>query len=119
MAFKIAGSMAIKEALRKSSPVLLEPMMAVEVVTPEEFMGDVIGDLIVQARPYRGHGAARQRAGRSARRCRFPRCSAIRPIFAAKTQGRAVYSMQFKAYEQVPRSVADEIIKKVGGEVRS
>ena len=62
MAFKIAGSMAFKKAARKAKPVLLEPIMAVEVVTPEDYMGDVIGDLIVPARPGRGHGAARHLA---------------------------------------------------------
>ena len=63
MAFKVAGSMALREAARRAKPVLLEPIMAVEVVTPEEFMGDVIGDLNRRRGPDRGHGAARQRAG--------------------------------------------------------
>ncbi len=63
MAFKIAGSMALREAARRAKPVLLEPVMAVEVVTPEEFMGDVIGDLNRRRGPDRGHGATRQRTG--------------------------------------------------------
>jgi elongation factor G len=114
MAFKIAGSMAIKEALRKSAPVLLEPMMAVEVVTPEEFMGDVIGDLNRR----RGHMESMEPRGNAqVVRAKVP----LSEMFGystdlrSKTQGRAVYSMQFKAYEQVPKSVAEEIISKVGG----
>jgi elongation factor G len=114
MAFKIAGSMAIKEALRKSSPVLLEPMMAVEVVTPEDFMGDVIGDLNRR----RGHMESMEPRGNAqVVRAKVP----LSEMFGystdlrSKTQGRAVYSMQFKAYEQVPKSVADEIVSKSGG----
>ena len=114
MAFKIAGSMAIKEALRKSSPVLLEPMMAVEVVTPEDFMGDVIGDLNRR----RGHMESMEPRGNAqVVRAKVP----LSEMFGystdlrSKTQGRAVYSMQFKAYEQVPKSVAEEIVSKSGG----
>ena len=114
MAFKIAGSMAIKEALRKSAPVLLEPMMAVEVVTPEDFMGDVIGDLNRR----RGHMESMEPRGNAqVVRAKVP----LSEMFGystdlrSKTQGRAVYSMQFKAYEQVPKSVAEEIVSKSGG----
>jgi len=114
MAFKIAGSMAIKEGLRKAAAVLLEPMMAVEVVTPEEFMGDVIGDLNRR----RGHiDNMEPRGNAQVVRAKVP----LSEMFGystdlrSKTQGRAVYSMQFKAYEQVPKSVAEEIISKVGG----
>ncbi len=114
MAFKIAGSMAIKEGLRKSSPVLLEPMMAVEVVTPEDFMGDVIGDLNRR----RGHiDNMEPRGNAQVIRAKVP----LSEMFGystdlrSKTQGRAVYSMQFKAYEQVPKSVAEEIVSKSGG----
>ena len=114
MAFKIAGSMAIKEGLRKSSPILLEPMMAVEVVTPEDFMGDVIGDLNRR----RGHIENMEPRGNAqVIRAKVP----LSEMFGystdlrSKTQGRAVYSMQFKAYEQVPKSVAEEIASKVGG----
>ncbi len=114
MAFKIAGSMAIKEGLRKASPTLLEPMMAVEVVTPEEFMGDVIGDLNRR----RGHiDNMEPRGNAQVIRAKVP----LSEMFGystdlrSKTQGRAVYSMQFKAYEQVPKSVAEEIVSKVGG----
>ncbi len=115
MAFKIAGSMAIKEALRKSAPVLLEPVMAVEVVTPEDFMGDVMGDLSSR----RGHIEGMEPRGNAqVIRAKVP----LSEMFGystdlrSRTQGRAVYTMQFKAYEQVPKSIADEIIKKVGGE---
>jgi elongation factor G len=114
MAFKIAGSMAIKEGLRKAAPVLLEPMMAVEVVTPEEFMGDVIGDLNRR----RGHiDNMEPRGNAQIIRAKVP----LSEMFGystdlrSKTQGRAVYSMQFKAYEQVPKSVAEEIVSKAGG----
>ena len=114
MAFKIAGSMAIKEALRKSHPVLLEPMMAVEVVTPEDFMGDVIGDLNRR----RGHIESMEPRGNAqVVRAKVP----LSEMFGyatdlrSKTQGRAAYTMQFKAYEQVPKSVAEEIVSKSGG----
>ena len=114
MAFKIAGSMAIKEGLRKSSPVLLEPTMEVEVVTPEDFMGDVIGDLNRR----RGHIEKMEPRGNAqVIRAKVP----LSEMFGystdlrSKTQGRAVYSMQFKAYEQVPKSVAEEIVSKSGG----
>ncbi len=112
MAFKIAGSMAIKEGLRKAAPVLLEPMMAVEVVTPEDFMGDVIGDLNRR----RGHiDSMEPRGNAQVIRAKVP----LSEMFGyatdlrSKTQGRAAYTMQFKAYEQVPKSVAEEIVSKV------
>jgi elongation factor G len=114
MAFKIAGSMAIKEGLRKAAPQLLEPMMAVEVVTPEEFMGDVMGDLSSR----RGHIEGMEPRGNAqVVRSKVP----LSEMFGyatdlrSKTQGRAAYTMQFKAYEPVPKSVAEEIISKAGG----
>ncbi|MDF1543282.1 MAG: elongation factor G [Anaerosomatales bacterium] len=117
MAFKVAGSMAIKEGLRKATPKLLEPMMAVEVVTPEEFMGDVMGDLSSR----RGHIEGMEARGNAqVIRSKVP----LSEMFGystdlrSRTQGRAVYSMQFHAYEPVPKSVADEIVAKVGGDVR-
>ncbi|MBE0418132.1 MAG: elongation factor G [Coriobacteriia bacterium] len=117
MAFKVAGSMAIKEGLRKAAPKLLEPMMAVEVVTPEEFMGDVMGDLSSR----RGHIEGMEARGNAqVIRAKVP----LSEMFGystdlrSRTQGRAVYSMQFSAYEPVPKSVADEIVAKVGGDVR-
>jgi len=114
MAFKIAGSMAIKEGMRKSQAVLLEPVMSVEVVTPEEFMGDVMGDLSSR----RGHIEGMEPRGNAqVIRAKVP----LSEMFGystdlrSRTQGRAVYSMQFAAYERVPKSVADEIVAKVGG----
>jgi elongation factor G len=115
MAFKIAGSMALKEAARKADPALLEPMMAVEVVTPEENMGDVIGDLnsrrgMIQAMEERG-GARVVRALVPLSEM-FGYVSDLR----SKTQGRASYSMQFDSYAEVPQGVAKEIIAKATGE---
>ncbi|MCG2808040.1 MAG: elongation factor G [Coriobacteriia bacterium] len=114
MAFKIAGSMAIKEGLRKAQPTLLEPMMAVEVITPEDFMGDVMGDLSSR----RGHILGMEpRSSSQVIRAKVP----LSEMFGystdlrSRTQGRAVYSMQFQAYEPVPKSVAEEIVAKVGG----
>ncbi|TLM80430.1 MAG: elongation factor G [Actinobacteria bacterium] len=115
MAFKIAGSMAIKEGMRKAGAVLLEPVMAVEVVTPEDFAGDVMGNLSAR----RGHIEGMERRGNSqVIRGKVP----LSEMFGyatdlrSRTQGRASYTMQFKAYEQVPKSVAEEIVKKVGGD---
>ena len=115
MAFKIAGSMALKAAARKADPALLEPMMAVEVVTPEDNMGDVIGDLnsrrgIIQAMEERG-GARVVRALVPLSEM-FGYVSDLR----SKTQGRASYSMQFDSYNEVPANVAKEIIAKATGE---
>ena len=115
MAFKIAGSMALKEAARKADPALLEPMMAVEVVTPEDNMGDVIGDLnsrrgMIQAMEERG-GARVVRALVPLSEM-FGYVSDLR----SKTQGRASYSMQFDSYAEVPQGVAKEIIAKATGE---
>ncbi len=115
MAFKIAGSMAFKEAARRAGPVLLEPIMDVEVVTPSDYMGDVIGDLSSRRGKIEGHGPARRRAGDRRAACRCRRCSGTRRRCARMTQGRAVYSMQFAHYEEVPKSKAEEIIAKVRG----
>ncbi|MDP2181270.1 MAG: elongation factor G, partial [Actinomycetota bacterium] len=116
MAFKVAGSMAIKEGLRKAQPTLLEPVMAVEVNTPEDFMGDVIGDLSSR----RGHIEGMEpRGGAQVIRARVP----LSEMFGyatdlrSRTQGRAAYTMQFSAYEKVPKSVSEEIISKVGGDL--
>ncbi|MFZ3472289.1 elongation factor G [Streptomyces sp. 4.24] len=115
LAFKIAGSQAFKEAARKASPVLLEPMMAVEVTTPEESMGDVIGDINsrrgqIQAMEER-HGA-RLVKGLVPLSEMFGYVGDLR----SKTSGRASYSMQFDSYAEVPRNVAEEIIAKAKGE---
>lgn len=115
MAFKIAGSMAFKEAARKADPALLEPMMAVEVRTPEDYMGDVIGDLNSR----RGQIQAMEDiAGAKIVRAVVPLSEMFGYVgdLRSKTQGRANYTMQFDSYAEVPRNVAEEIIKKVRGE---
>jgi elongation factor G len=115
LAFKIAGSMAFKDAARRADPALLEPMMAVEVVTPDEYMGDVIGDLNSR------RGQIQSMDERSGARV----VSALVPLsemfgyvgdLRSRTQGRASYTMQFDSYAEVPRAVAEEIIKKARGE---
>jgi elongation factor G len=115
MAFKIAGSMALKEAARRADPALLEPMMAVEVRTPEEYMGDVIGDLNSR----RGQIQAMEDvSGAKVVRALVPLSEMFGYVgdLRSKTQGRAVYTMQFDSYAEVPKNVADEIIKKARGE---
>jgi elongation factor G len=115
MAFKIAGSMAFKEAARKASPVLLEPLMAVEVRTPEEYMGDVIGDLNSR----RGQIQSMEDAtGVKVIRANVPLSEMFGYVgdLRSKTSGRAVYSMSFDSYSEVPKAVADEIIQKNKGE---
>jgi elongation factor G len=115
MAFKIAGSMALKEAVRKASPVLLEPMMAVEVRTPEEYMGDVIGDINSR----RGHIQAMEDiSGAKVVRGLVPLSEMFGYVgdLRSKTQGRANYSMEFDSYAEVPKAVSEEIIKKTRGE---
>lgn len=115
MAFKIAGRMAFKEAARTAQPVLLEPMMEVEVRTPEEYMGDVIGDLNSR----RGQMQSMEDAsGVKVIRALVPLSEMFGYIgdLRSKTQGRAVYSMQFASYAEVPKAVADEIIQKTRGE---
>ncbi|MYM18462.1 elongation factor G [Brevibacterium sp. 5221] len=114
MAFKIAGSMVFKEAARKANPVLLEPLMEVEVRTPEEYMGDVIGDLNSR----RGQMQSMEDAsGVKVIRALVPLSEMFGYIgdLRSKTQGRAVYSMQFQSYSEVPKAVADEIIQKTRG----
>ena len=115
MAFKIAGSMGFKEAARKADPALMEPMMAVEVTTPEENMGDVIGDLnsrrgMIQAMD--------ERAGVRVVKALVPLSEMFGYVgdLRSRTQGRASYSMQFDSYAEVPGNVAKDIIAKVRGE---
>ena len=112
-AFKIAGSMAIKEALRRSNPVLLEPVMAVEVVTPEQYMGDVMGNLSSRRGKIEG---MEDRKNAKAIRARVPlgEMFGYATDLRSATQGRAVYTMQFSAYEPVPKNVADEVASKGG-----
>jgi len=115
MSFKIAGSMALKEAARKAGVALLEPVMDVEVSTPDDYLGDVIGDLT----------SRRGRIGEMGTRGNTQIVSAQVPLsemfgyatdLRSKTQGRATYTMQFSGYEQVPESLANEIVAKIRGE---
>ncbi|MFI2029577.1 elongation factor G [Streptomyces buecherae] len=115
LAFKIAGSMAFKEGARKASPALLEPMMAVEVTTPEDYMGDVIGDINSR----RGQiQSMEDRSGAKVVKGLVPLSEMFGYVgdLRSKTSGRASYSMQFDSYAEVPRNVAEEIIAKVKGE---
>ena len=115
MAFKIAGSMALKEAARRAKPVLLEPVMSVDVVTPEDYMGDVIGDLSSR----RGKvGGMEQRGNAQVIRSQVPLAEMFgyATDLRSRTQGRATYTMQFDSYHQVPESIAQEIIARVRGE---
>ena len=113
-AFKVAGSMAVKNALKKSNPVILEPMMLVEVETPEEYMGDVMGNLSSRRGQIQGMG---DRGNAKTIKAKVP----LSEMFGyatdlrSGTQGRAVYTMQFDSYEAVPKNVAEEIISKAGG----
>ncbi|MER6719236.1 MULTISPECIES: elongation factor G [Streptomyces] len=115
LAFKIAGSQAFKEGARKASPVLMEPMMSVEVTTPEDYMGDVIGDLNSR----RGQiQAMEERSGARVVKGLVPLSEMFGYVgdLRSKTSGRASYSMQFDSYAEVPRNVAEEIIAKAKGE---
>jgi elongation factor G len=114
MAFKIAGSMAFKEAARKASPVLLEPVMSVEVVVPEEYMGTIIGDL--SSRRGRIEGIE-HRAGSQVIKAMVPLAEMFgyATNMRSNTQGRATFSMHFSRYEEAPRAVAEEIVAKVQG----
>jgi elongation factor G len=114
MAFKIAGSMAFKEAARKASPVILEPVMAVEVVVPEDFAGTIMGDL--SSRRGRIEGME-HRAGSQVIKAIVPLAEMFgyATHMRSSTQGRATYSMHFARYEEAPRSVSEEIIARVQG----
>src|SRR5438876_3400127 len=116
MAFKIAGSMAFKEAARKASPVILEPVMAVEVVTPEDYAGTIMGDL--SSRRGRIEGME-HRAGSQVIKAIVPLAEMFgyATHMRSSTQGRAEYSMHFARYEEAPRSVSEEIIARVQGAV--
>ncbi len=115
MAFKIAGSMAFKKAAKAAKPVLLEPIENVEVVTPEDYMGDVIGDL--SSRRGRVEGME-QRGTSHVVRAQVPlgEMFGYATDLRSRTQGRATYTMQFDSYQQVPESIAEEIVKRVRGE---
>jgi elongation factor G len=115
MAFKIAGSMALKEAARKAGPVILEPMMSVEVTTPDDYMGDVIGDLNSR----RGHiQQMEERSGSRVIKALVPLSEMFGYVgdLRSRTQGRAQYTMQFDSYAEVPSNVSKEIIAKATGE---
>ena len=115
MAFKIAGSMAFKEAARRAKPVLLEPIMKVEVVTPDDYLGDVMGDLSSR----RGRVGMMEQQGSSQV---IPAQVPLAEMFGyatdlrSRTQGRANYTMQFDSYQQMPSSVQEEIVTRVRGE---
>ena len=114
MAFKIAGTMAMREASRRAGPVLLEPMMAVEVVTPEDYMGDVIGDLNSR----RGQiSTQEQRGNATVITAMVPLANMFGYInnLRSMSQGRAQYSMFFDHYSKVPQNVQDEVTKKIAG----
>jgi elongation factor G len=114
MAFKIAGSMAFREAAKKAGPVLLEPIEDVEVVVPEEYMGEVMGDLNSR----RGHISGMElRAGAQVIRATVPLAQMFgyATDLRSMTQGRAVYTMQFSHYAEVPGTIAQEIIAQQGG----
>lgn len=113
-AFKVAGSMAIKNALKKANPVILEPMMAVEVETPEEYMGDVMGNLSSRRGQIQGMGD-RGNAKTISAKVPLSEMFGYATDLRSGTQGRASYTMQFDSYQQVPKNVADEIISKAGG----
>ncbi|MBA2529755.1 MAG: elongation factor G [Euzebyales bacterium] len=115
MAFKIAGSMALKEAARRAGVALLEPIMEVEVVTPEDYLGDVIGDLSGR-RGRIGHMNARGNSQIITAHVPLAEMFGYATDLRSKTQGRATYTMQFSGYEEVPTSLADEIVAKVRGE---
>lgn len=114
MAFKIAGSMAFKEAARKASPVLLEPIMEVEVVTPDEYMGDVMGDLSSRRGRIEGMN---QRADAQVIKSMVPLSEMFgyATILRSMTQGRAIYTMQFSHYDETPKNITEQIIEKVKG----
>jgi elongation factor G len=115
MAFKIAGSQAFKEAARKAKPIILEPIMSVECVTPDDYMGDVMGDLSSRRGRIEGMEA---RGNTQVIKAQVP----LSEMFGystdlrSRTQGRATYTMQFNSYQQVPATIADEIVKRVRGE---
>ena len=115
MAFKLAGSMVLREAARQAKPVLLEPVMSVEVVTPEDYMGDVIGDLNSR----RGQvGQMEIRGGNQVISSTVPLAEMFGYVgdLRSKTQGRATYTMQFDSYQQVPGQIAEDIVKRIRGE---
>jgi elongation factor G len=114
MAFKVAGSMAFKEAARKAEPVILEPIMEVEVVTPEEYMGDVMGDLNARRGKISGM-TPRKDAQVIKALVPLSEMFGYSTVLRSMSQGRAIYSMELSHYDETPRSVSDQIIEKVRG----
>jgi elongation factor G len=114
MAFKIAGSMAIKEAVMKATPVLLEPMMKVEVEVPEDYIGNIIGDLNSRRGQIEGQGTEQGIAKVSAK-VPLAQMFGYATDIRSKTQGRGIFTMEFSHYEEVPRNVAEAIIAKSKG----
>ncbi len=114
MAFKIAGSMAMKEAVMKASPVLLEPMMKVEVEVPEDFIGNVIGDLNSRRGQIEGQGTE-QGIAKVTAKVPLAEMFGYATVIRSKTQGRGIFTMEFSHYEEVPRNVAEPIIAKNKG----
>jgi elongation factor G len=114
MAFKIAGSMAFKEAARKANPAILEPIMAVEVVTPEEYMGDVIGDLNSRRGKIEGM-TPRKDAQVIKAGVPLSEMFGYSTTLRSMTQGRAIYSMELSHYDETPKSVSEQIIEKIKG----
>jgi elongation factor G len=118
IAFKVAGSLAFKEAARRAKPVLLEPIFAVEVVTPEDFLGEVIGDLSRR----RGRIEGQERRGNAltvTARVPLSEMFGYATDLRSNTQGRANYTMQFEAYEEVPPNIAEKVVESRGGESRA
>jgi elongation factor G len=114
MAFKIAGSLAFQDAAKRARPVLLEPVMRVEVVVPKEYLGDVMGDLAARRgkiQSQEDRGGTQIIAARVPLSTMFGYATDLR----SRTQGRATYSMHFDRYEQPPREVSDEVVAKVQG----
>jgi elongation factor G len=114
ISFKVAGSMAFREGAKKAKPVLLEPIMAVEVITPEEYLGDVMGDLNSRRGKIEGF-SARKDAQVIKATVPLSEMFGYATILRSMTQGRAIYSMQFSHYLEVPKSIADEIAEKTSG----
>jgi elongation factor G len=117
IAFKVAGSLAFREAARRAHPVLLEPIFSVEVVTPEEFLGDVIGDLSRR----RGRIEGQERRGNAltvTARVPLSEMFGYATDLRSTTQGRATYTMQFETYDEVPPNIADKVVESRGGETR-
>ena len=115
IAFKVAGSLAFKEAAKRAKPVLLEPIFAVEVVTPEDFLGNVIGDLSRR----RGRVEGQERRGNAlvvTAKVPLSEMFGYATDLRSDTQGRATYTMQFEAYEEVPPNIAEKIVEQRTGE---